>query len=360
MTTAQQPQPPTASTGPARTEHADETHSSPGLTNEELIRRWYQMVLARKIGERWFVLNRQGKAPFVITGQGHEATQVGTVAALSAGKDWVVPYYRDLGVALALGMTPNELMLNVFAKADDPNSGGRQMPAHWSHKRLRMVSGSSVVGTQLPIAAGLAWAAKLQGHDAVAVTYLGEGSTNQGEFHEGLNFAAVQCLPLVVVVENNGYAITEIQTKEMAITDVADRAQAYGVRGAVVDGNDLIEVHRAMQIAVQAARRGHGPTLLEAKTYRTVPHSSDDDDRRYRTREELDLWRARDPIDRLRKHLLEARILTSEQADELIAKAAEELRGAEAFAAAAPDPDPASLATHLYADSTTLPTSSPP
>ena len=360
MTTTQQPQPSAASTPVAGTQHVDEPHPSTGLTHDDLITRWYQMVLTRKIGERWFVLNRQGKAPFVITGQGHEATQVGTVAALSAGKDWVVPYYRDLGVALALGMTPNELMLNVFAKADDPNSGGRQMPAHWSHKRLRIVSGSSVVGTQLPIAAGLAWAAKLQGHDAVAVTYLGEGSTNQGEFHEGLNFAAVQRLPLIVIVENNGYAITEIQAKEMVITDVADRAQAYGVRGAIVDGNDLIEVHRAMQIAVQEARRGHGPTLLEAKTYRIVPHSSDDDDRRYRTREELDLWRARDPIDRLRKHLLEANILTAEHADQLTAKAAEDLRLAEASAVAAPDPDPASLATHVYADSTAQPTPSLP
>ena len=372
MTTANEPQRPDAPPNPqdseavpveqpdsskrrARAQRATETHPSFDLTNQELVERWYQMVLSRKIAERWFVLNRQGKAPFVITGQGHEATQVGTAAALTVGKDWVVPYYRDIGVAIALGMTPNELMLNVLAKADDPNSGGRQMPAHWSHKRMRIVSGSSVVATQVPMAAGLAWAATLQGEDAVAVAYLGEGSTNQGEFHEGLNFAAVERLPLIVVVENNGYAITETQEKEMAIEDVADRAQAYGIRGVVVDGNDLLEVYRTMQLAVQEARMGHGPTLLEAKTYRTVPHSSDDDDRRYRTREELELWLKRDPIDRFRKHLVDDGILTDAHADELLTEAAEEIRLAEAFAAAAPDPDPATLGLHVYADSPPIP-----
>ena len=252
-------------------QRAAEIHPQFDLPNQALVDLWYKMVLARRIAERWFILNRQGRAPFVITGQGHEATQVGTAAALTPGKDWVVPYYRDIGVVLALGMTLYELMLNVFAKADDPNSGGRQMPTHWSRRDLRIVSGSSVVATQVPIAAGVAWAAKLRGEDSVTVAYLGEGSTNQGDFHEGLNFASVQRLPLIVVVENNGYAITEQQEKEMAIQDVADRAAAYGIPGVVIDGNDLLEVYRTMQWAVHEARAGHGPTLLEAKTYRTVP-----------------------------------------------------------------------------------------
>ena len=333
-----------------RTQRPKEAHPRFGLPNEALVELWYLMLLTRKIGERWFILNRQGRAPFVVTGQGHEATQVGTAAALTPGRDWVVPYYRDMGVALTLGMTVDELMLNVFAKATDPNSAGRQMPAHWSCRELRIVSGSSVVATQLPIAAGLAWAAQLRGEDSVTVTYLGEGATSQGDFHEGLNFAAVRRLPLIVVVENNGYAITEPQEKEIAIRNVADRAPAYGIKGVVVDGNDALLVYRTMQQAVQEARLGHGPTLLEAKTYRTVPHSSDDDDRLYRTRAELERWLQRDPIDHLRRQLESDGILSAEHAEQLAQEAVAEVRAAEVKAAAAPDPDPATLLDHLFGD----------
>ncbi|MEE9277955.1 MAG: thiamine pyrophosphate-dependent dehydrogenase E1 component subunit alpha, partial [Dehalococcoidia bacterium] len=251
---------------------------------------------------------------------------------------------------LTLGMTPDEIMLDVFAKADNPNSGGRQMPTHWSQRDLRIVSSSSPVGTQVPLTAGLAWAAKLRGEDSVAVTYMGEGSTSQGDFHEGLNFAAVHHLPLIVVVENNGYAITEVQAKEMVIHDVADRAAAYGIKGLVVDGNDVLLVYRNMHQAVEEVRRGGGPILFEAKTYLTVPHSSDDDDRRYKPRAELEEWLRRDPIDRFRRHLKNDGILTDEHADQLIQEAEDEVRRAEAEAEAAADPDPATLLDHLFGD----------
>ena len=337
---------------PARADRAQrrgETHPDFGLANEALVEMWYLMLLSRAVAERWFSLNRQGRAPFVITGQGQEAAQVGTAAALVPGKDWVMPYYRDIGVALTLGMTVDELMLNVFAKASDPSSGGRQMPAHWSSKELRIPSQSSPVGTQIPIAAGLAWASQLRGEDAVAVAYIGEGSTSQGDFHEGLNFAAVKWLPLIVVVENNGYAISEVQANAMRVRDAADRAKAYGLPGIVVDGNDLLLVYRTMQQAVQEARMGHGPTLIEAKTYRTVPHSSDDDDRRYRTREELEMWMRRDPIDRFREHLLTSGILTEAHAAQLVEEAKEEVRAAALRAEAEPDPNPTTLLDHLFA-----------
>lgn len=332
-----------------RAQRARDAHPHFGLANEALVEMWYLMLLTRRIAERWFTLNRQGRAPFVITGQGQEAAQVGTAAALIPGVDWVLPYYRDIGVVLTLGMTVDELMLNVFAKATDPNSGGRQMPAHWSHRELNIVSGSSPVGTQVPQAAGVAWALKQRGEPGVVATYLGEGSTSQGDFHEGLNFAAVHKLPLVVVVENNGYAITEVQAKEMAVADVADRAVAYGVPGIKVDGNDILLTYRTMQQAVDHARRGEGPTLLEAKTYRTVPHSSDDDDRRYRTREELESWLKRDPVQRFRERLEAEGVLTAADADALDDEAREEVREAEARALDAPDPDPATLLGHLFA-----------
>ena len=328
-----------------------QTHPHFGLPNEALVEMWYLLLLSRRVAERWFMLNRQGRAPFVITGQGQEAAQVGTAAALIPGKDWVLPYYRDIGVMITLGMTVDELMLNVLAKATDPNSGGRQMPAHWSAKELRVVSQSSTVGTQIPIAAGLAWAAKLRGEDAVAVAYIGEGSTSQGDFHEGLNFAAVQQLPLILVVENNGYALTEVQEKEMVIENVADRASAYGIRGLVVDGNDLLLVYRNMSQLVEETRRGAGPAILELKTYRTVPHSSDDDDSRYRTRAELEHWLKRDPVDRFREHLINDGILTEDHTAQLDAEATQEVLDALARAEAAPDPQAATLLDHLFAPS---------
>ena len=334
-----------------RARRAAETHPHFGLPNDALVEMWYLMLLSRRVAERWFTLNRQGRAPFVITGQGQEAAQVGTAAALTPGKDWALPYYRDIGVMLTLGMTVDELMLNVLAKATDPNSGGRQMPAHWNDKELRVVSQSSTVGTQIPIAAGLAWASKLKGEDAVAVAYIGEGSTSQGDFHEGLNFAAVHNLPFILVVENNGYALTEVQEKEMAIRDVADRAAAYAIRGLVVDGNDLLLVYRNMHQIVQETRAGGGPVILELKTYRTVPHSSDDDDRRYRPRAELEMWRKRDPIDRFREHLRHDGILTDEHAAQLDEEATTEVLQALERAEAAPDPDPATLHDHLFAAS---------
>ncbi len=334
-----------------RARRAAETHPHFGLPNDALVEMWYLMLLSRRVAERWFTLNRQGRAPFVITGQGQEAAQVGTAAALTPGKDWALPYYRDIGVMLTLGMTVDELMLNVLAKATDPNSGGRQMPAHWNDKELRVVSQSSTVGTQIPIAAGLAWASKLKGEDAVAVAYIGEGSTSQGDFHEGLNFAAVHNLPFILVVENNGYALTEVQEKEMAIRDVADRAAAYAIRGLVVDGNDLLLVYRNMHQIVQETRADGGPVILELKTYRTVPHSSDDDDRRYRPRAELEMWLKRDPIDRFREHLRHDGILTDEHAAQLDEEATTEVLQALERAEAAPDPDPATLRDHLFAAS---------
>ena len=332
----------------SRTTRPAEQHPHFALPNEALVEMWYLMLLARQVGDRWFVLNRQGKAPFVITGQGHEATQVGTAAALIPGTDWVFPYYRDIGVVLTLGMTVDELMLNVFAKATEPTSGGRQMPAHWSARELNIVSQSSPVSTQIPQAAGVAWAMKCRGEPGVAAAYLGEGSTSQGDFYEGLNFAAVHRLPLIVVVENNGYAITEVQEKEMSIRDVADRAAAFDIRGITIDGNDVLLTYRTMQQIVDEARRGEGPILLECKTYRIVPHSSDDDDRRYRTRAELESWMARDPLQRFRERLEAENILQPADAEALLAEAEAEVRQAEARAQEAPDPDPDTLLDHLF------------
>ncbi len=172
-------------------------HHSLGLSDEQVLDMYRYMLLARKIDERMWLLNRAGKIPFVISCQGQEAIQVGAAFALDREKDWLCPYYRDMGMVLVFGQTAKELMLSAFAKAEDPNSGGRQMPGHFGDSRFRILSGSSPVTTQLPHAVGIGYAAKLEGKDLVVLTCCGEGSSNQGDFHEACNFAGVHNLPVI-------------------------------------------------------------------------------------------------------------------------------------------------------------------
>src|SRR5262245_13925855 len=268
-----------------------------GLSDDQLLRMYYLMVLTRKLTDRMVALQRQGRVPFVISGQGQEATQVGSAMAIKADTDWVFPYYRDQGVCLALGMTPRDLMLDLFARRDGPCSHGRQMPSHFGDVRHRIVSGSSPVATQTLHAVGCALASVRRGLQEVSITYLGDGSTGQGDFHEAMNFAAVHKLPVIFVIENNGYAISEPQWKEKAAQNVADRAPGDGLKGAVVDGKQVMQVYQTTKWAVEEARGGHGPALIDCKTYRIVPHSSADDDRRYRTRKEVEEWAKKDPVD---------------------------------------------------------------
>jgi 2-oxoisovalerate dehydrogenase E1 component alpha subunit len=311
---------------------------------------YYHMLVARLLSDRMMILNRQGRAAFAVTGQGHEACQVGSAYALRPGRDFVLPYYRDVGVVHVLGMTSREIMLHFLAKADDPNSGGRQMPNHWSYPGLRIVTRGSPVGTQLPHAAGIALASKMRNEDDITIAYFGEGATSQGDFHEGLNFAAIHKLPVVYFCENNGYAITESAEKEMPTRDVADRARGYGLRAYTVDGNDVTAVYQTTRLAVDECRRGHGPKLIEAKTYRLVPHSSSDDDRRYRAREELEEWLKRDPIERHRHYLEEQGLLDESEAGDLKSRAEAEVRDALSWAEGQPDPDPESVYRHVFAE----------
>lgn len=320
-----------------------------GLTAERARELLYRMVLTRALDERLWQLNRQGKAPFVLTGRGHEATQVGSAAVLRPGVDWVYTYYRSLAVAVTLGVSPRDLMLSVLARRDDPFSGGRQLPLHFSVPALRLVSRSSVVATQIPHAVGTALASRLRGEDAVTICYFGEGATSEGDFHEGLNFAAVHRLPVIFLCENNRYAISVPQRKQMAIENVADRAVGYGVPGIVVDGQDLFAVFAATYQACERARRGEGPTLLEAKTYRLVPHSSDDDDRIYRSREEVEAWQQRDPLVLYQRTLEELRVVRPDELAAWRQQAQAEVDDATAFAESAPLPAPEDALRHVFA-----------
>ncbi|MCW5853225.1 MAG: thiamine pyrophosphate-dependent dehydrogenase E1 component subunit alpha [Anaerolineae bacterium] len=321
-----------------------------GFTESDLLRMYEKMLLARKLDERMWILQRQGKIAFVISGQGQEGAQVGAAYALRPGQDWLHPYYRDMAMALTIGMTPRDLLLACYGKTEDPSSGGRQMPAHYGKASLRIVTGSSPVATQLPQAAGIAYASKLMGKDEVTLTSLGEGSTSQGDFHEGLNFASVHRVPLIILVENNQYAISVPLALQMAVPDVADRAHGYGMPGVVVDGNDVLAVYEVTQAAHERARRGEGPTLIEAKTYRLIPHSSDDDDRVYRSREEVAEWRKRDPIVRFQQTLLDVGVLDPARDQELRASIDEQVNDATQYAEAAAFPTIEEGDRFVYAD----------
>jgi 2-oxoisovalerate dehydrogenase E1 component alpha subunit len=325
------------------------TGSATDLPVETLLELYWHMLRSRRLDERAWTLHRQGKIAFHISAMGHEATQAGAALALRRGHDYVVPYYRDLTLMLALGFTARGFMLGLFGKQGEPTSGGRQMPSHWSLRAANVVSTSSPVATQIPHAAGLALAFKLRGEDRVALTCIGEGSTSQGEWYEGLNWAAVHRLPFICLVQNNVYAISVPQDKQMAVPNVADRAAAFGMPGVVVDGNDVLAVYAVMKTAVDRARAGDGPTLVEAKTYRIVPHSSDDDDRSYRSRDEVEQWKKRDPILRLRAHLEQNSLASAATLAELETRAVAEVEDAVRFAQDAPYPDVSQAAGGVYA-----------
>ncbi len=271
-----------------------------GLPESTLLEMYRVMLLARRLDERAWVLHRQGKIAFHISCIGHEAAQVGAAFALQRGSDWVVPYYRDLALMLAVGMTPREFALGLLGKRDEPTSGGRQMPSHWSLRRANVVSHSSPVATQTPHASGIGLGIKLRGDSAVVLTTIGEGSTSQGEWYEGVNWAAIHKLPVIFLVENNIYAISVRQEKQMAVGGAAEKAAGLGLPGVRVDGLDVQAMHAAMAQAVDRARRGEGPTIVEAMVSRLTPHSSDDDDRSYRPREEIEFDEGLRPPGRLR------------------------------------------------------------
>lgn len=315
-------------------------HVQLGLHDDLVLEMYWHMLLARRLDERMWILHRQHQVAFHISGIGHEATQVAAAYALKRGHDFIFPYYRDLCLTLALGLTPRAMMLAMYGKQGEPMSGARQMPAHYSARHLNIVSVSSPVATQIPQAAGMALAMKYQNTDQVVMTCFGEGSTAEGDFHEGLNWAGIFKLPVIFLCQNNQYAISSPTDREMAVQNVADRAPAYGMPGVIFDGNDFIESYHAITQAIERARRGEGPTLLEAKMYRLVPHSSDDDDRTYRSREEVEAWKQRDPLLLARKYCVENGLLDDAHQAEFEQRAREIVDDADEFARNAPYPPP--------------------
>lgn len=251
---------------------------------------------------------------------------------------------------LALGMTPREFVLGLMGKREEPNSGGRQMPSHWSLRRANVVSHSSPVATQTVHAAGIALGIKMRKDDRVVLTTIGEGSTSQGEWYEAVNWSAIHELPVVFMVENNQYAISSPTHRQMAVKSVAEKACGLGLPGIQIDGNDLDAVYGAFREAVERARSGGGPSVIETLVYRITPHSSDDDDRTYRPREEVEQHKRNDPLQRLRSALEQTGTITPKLVDEMEARAKEMIDDAVQYADQAPYPNAEDAVRPVYAE----------
>lgn len=321
-----------------------------GLSDAQLVAMLRTMLFHRTLENRGFQLNRQGKIPFASAGEGHEAVQAGAAMAFERGKDILVPYYRDVGLDLGIGLTPYEVLLALFARAAD-HSAGRQFPHHYASRRLGLHTISSVIAAQLPHAVGAAYALKYrkEGGRAVLTTF-GDGATSEGEWHESLNFAAVHALPVVFLCENNEWAISTPLSKQTAQPDLYKRAEGYGIPGVVVNGMDPIACYAAVKAALERARSGGGPTLVEAKCYRFLSHTTDDDDRTYRPREEVQERRKQDPVPGFEALLVEAGVLSRADAEALKRSVLDEANQATDRAEMMPYPSPQDLYDDVYAD----------
>jgi 2-oxoisovalerate dehydrogenase E1 component alpha subunit len=320
-----------------------------GLTDEQLVALFRVMLMHRTLESRGFQLNRQGKIPFASAGEGHEAVQAGAALAFERGTDVLVPYYRDLGLNVGIGLTPYEVLLSLFGRAAD-HSAGRQFPHHYASRKLGLYSISSVIAAQLPHAVGAAYAIKYRGEKRAVLTTCGDGATSEGEWHEAMNFAAVHRLPVVFLIENNEWAISTPLSKQMAQPDIYKRAEGYGMPGVVVDGMDPIACYAAVKNALDRARSGGGPTLVEGKCYRFLAHTTDDDDRAYRSREEVAERRKGDPVPCFERTLLEHGIMTDAEVEALKRSVLEETNEATDRAETMPYPNPDDLYADVYAD----------
>jgi 2-oxoisovalerate dehydrogenase E1 component alpha subunit len=328
------------------------------LDDDQLLAMYRMVALARAVDERMWILNRAGRIPFVISGQGHEGAQVGVTWALRKGHDWIAPFYRSIAMCMTFGMSARDIMLAQYARASDPSSGGRQMPGHYGDRRHNLLSVSSPVATQILHAVGIALAAKIRGTGQVALTAMGEGSSNQGDVHEALNFAAIHKLPFVFLVENNGYAISVPAAKELAVPDVAQRAAGYGIPGVVVDGSDVLACYIAAKTAIERARAGDGPTLIEAKVTRLTGHSSDDQQTKYRSEEDLLAGKSHDCVPHFRDQLRAAGVLTPAIEEALNAEISAIVTDATDFAESEPDPEASTGMRWVYAED--WPSETPP
>lgn len=320
----------------------------PDIPREDLLKLYRTMAMNRAFDNRMFTLQRQGRLAFYLASTGEEASTVGSAYALRE-QDWVFPCYREAGAYLWRGVTVQEMAHQCFGNALD-GTKGRQMPVHYSFRDKNIVSISSPLGVQIPQATGAAYAAKLRGEDVVVLTYFGEGATSEGDFHVGLNFAGVWKTPSIFFCRNNGWAISTPRELQTASATFAQKADAYGMEGVLVDGNDILAVIAVTRRAVEKARRGEGPTMIEALTYRLGSHSTSDDPSVYRTEEEVKLWAERDPLERFRRYLAKEGLWTEQDEAKLQDELKAEILAAIAAAEKAPAPTTETIFEDVYAE----------
>lgn len=316
------------------------------ISNVDLIKGYEVMVTTRLVDERMLTIQRQGLISFSLSSFGEEACAVASAAALHMD-DWMYPQYREAGIMFWRGFTIQQFIHHMFNTGEDLTLG-RQMPNHFGARALNVVSVSSPIGTKIPHAAGCAYAMKLQKEKSVAIAYFGEGATSEGDFHAGLNFAAVRKAPVIFFCRNNGYAISTPVSKQFASDGVAPKGIGYGIHTLRVDGNDFFAVHEAVQQARKHCLDDLGPVLIEAMTFRMGAHSTSDDPSVYRNDDEVKSWEKKCPILRLRNYLTNHQLWSEQQEQALFAKITQEIDQAIAIAKQTPSPPLSSMIEHVY------------
>ncbi|MAP70482.1 MAG: tungsten formylmethanofuran dehydrogenase [Candidatus Marinimicrobia bacterium] len=326
-----------------------------GFQKKELLDIYNKMYLARTLDEKQLILLKQGKAYFHIGCSGHEGAQLAASNNLNAGKDWVYPYYRDAALCLGLGMTGKEQLLSFLARDDDPNSGGRQMPQHYGHKNLRIVSQSSPTGTQFLQAVGCAMSRKWEKTKEVVYVSSGEGSTSEGEFHEALNWSSREKLPVIFHIQDNQYAIS------VHISEQTSGASVYSMVGGYqnlsrfdVDGTSFFETDLAFKQAVDRARKGKGPSVIISHVVRLLPHSSSDDQRKYRSDKDLESDKKRDPIAQFEKYCVNKKVASANDFETIRNKVFEQVNKDAEWADKQNHPDISTALDHVYSDQNNL------
>lgn len=317
------------------------------LSAPQLLELYRAMLRVRILDDRMITLQRQGRVGFYGACTGQEAATLGSAYALRP-TDWIFPALREASAMLMRGFPLMPWLAQVFGNSADVTRG-RQMPSHQAGRQVNQVSWSSCIGTQLPQAVGAAWAAKLRHDDCVVMAYMGDGATSSADFHVAMNFAGVFKVPVVFVCQNNHWSISLRTDQQTAAESIAIKACAYGFPGVKVDGNDVEAVHAAAKEAVERARGGGGPTLIEAETYRMGAHSTSDDPTRYRDQKEVDLWKTRDPIDRLQAKLLKSKGWDERQDEALRSELLAEVNQAITDAEAQPPPSDETMFEDVYA-----------
>ncbi|MGH9858136.1 MAG: thiamine pyrophosphate-dependent dehydrogenase E1 component subunit alpha, partial [Acidobacteriota bacterium] len=310
---------------------------NPGsVTKPDGLAMYRQMLRLRLLDQRMLTLQRQGRIGFYGTATGEEAAVIGSAYALQPD-DWIFPALRQGGAALLRGYPLVQYICQCIGNSGD-GAKGRQMPSHYCYRPANFVSWSSCIGTQIPHAVGAAWAMKMQGHKNIAIAYMGDGASSEGDFHVAMNFAGVFQIPVLFFCQNNQWSISVNIKQQTASESIAAKARAYGFEGKVVDGNDVLQVFSATREAARNVREGKGPFLIEAITYRMGAHSSSDDPRMYRSDEEVEEWRRKDPIERMRRYLIEQGYWSESEQTSLEAELNQEILDAVAEAEKMPPP----------------------